>query len=274
MTDNPLKQYFRRPAVYIKLPSNGVGYPAGALDLPENGEVPIYPMTAIDDITARTPDALYNGSAVADIIKSCVPNIIDPWKINNIDLDAILIAIRSASGDGKMDIETTCPKCEEISNFAVDLVRMLTQLKSGDYEKTLQVNELGIKFKPLTYKEINHASIGQIEVQRAFSMIDSIQNETEKSAKMKEALTRVTTLTMEILSQAIEYIETPTNRVNEKEYILDFLKNCDRKTFEMIRDHIIALREVSEIKPLKIKCQHCEHEYEQPFTLNMSDFFA
>lgn len=45
--NNPLKQYFRRPAVYIKLPSNGKNYTEGSLDMPENGELPVYPMTAI-----------------------------------------------------------------------------------------------------------------------------------------------------------------------------------------------------------------------------------
>jgi hypothetical protein len=36
MSDNPLKQYFRRPSVYIRLPSGGKGYPPGALEIPEN----------------------------------------------------------------------------------------------------------------------------------------------------------------------------------------------------------------------------------------------
>ena len=79
MDNNPLKQYFRRPSVYMKLPSNGQGYPEGSLEMPENGELPVYPMTAIDEITARTPDALFNGTAVAELITSCVPNIKDPW---------------------------------------------------------------------------------------------------------------------------------------------------------------------------------------------------
>ena len=59
-----------------------------------------------------------------------------------------------------------------------------------------------------------------------------------------------------------------------KEYILDFLKNCDKQTFEELRKKTIELRQTSEIKPLKIKCIHCQHEYEQPFTLNTSDFFG
>lgn len=96
MNNNPLKQYFRRPAIYLKLPSEGKYYPIDAIDLPDNKELPVYPMTAIDEITSKTPDALYSGVAISEIIKSCVPNIKDPWSIPTIDLDAILIEIGRA----------------------------------------------------------------------------------------------------------------------------------------------------------------------------------
>ena len=36
---NPLRQFFRRPAVHIRLPSGGEGYPAGAIDMPPTGEL-------------------------------------------------------------------------------------------------------------------------------------------------------------------------------------------------------------------------------------------
>lgn len=61
--NNPLQQYFRRPAIYIKLPSDGRYYSDGILSMPENHELPVYPMTAIDEITAKTPDALFNGTS-------------------------------------------------------------------------------------------------------------------------------------------------------------------------------------------------------------------
>ena len=70
---NPLKQFFRQPAIYMRLPSQGEYWPEGSIALPENKELPVYPMTAIDEITYRTPDALFNGQAVVNVIKSCVP---------------------------------------------------------------------------------------------------------------------------------------------------------------------------------------------------------
>ena len=68
-SNNPLQQYFRQPAIYLRLPSNGEFYPPGSIDMPVNKEIPIFPMTAIDEITYRTPDALFNGTAVVNVIQ-------------------------------------------------------------------------------------------------------------------------------------------------------------------------------------------------------------
>lgn len=273
LDNNPLKQYFRRPSVYIKLPSGGSYYPPGVVNIPESGELPVYPMTAIDEITTKTPDALFNGTAMCELIKSCVPDIKNPWLINSIDLDAILIGIRAAGGGNDMEIESKCTGCEEISTYGVNLTGLLSSLTAGNYHQELQVNDLLIKFRPLTYKQMNDAALGQFEVQRLFIQIENEMDNDERTKKSKQALESVTNLTMELLTEAIEYIQTPAVQVTEKEYIFDFLRNCDKKMYVTIRDYNADLKSQTEIKPLRMKCIHCQHEYEQPFTLNTSDFF-
>ena len=73
LDNNPLRQYFRRPAVFLNLPTGGESYTEDVIEFPDNKELPVYPMTAIDEITTKTPDALFNGSAMVEIIKSCIP---------------------------------------------------------------------------------------------------------------------------------------------------------------------------------------------------------
>jgi hypothetical protein len=272
--NNPLKQYFRRPSIYLKLPSGGTLYSSSVLTIPESGELAVYPMTAIDEISAKTPDALYNGTAMVDIIKSCIPDIKDPWSINSIDLDAILIAIRSAAGGNDMSVSSECPSCKEFAEYAVNLIGILSQLKSADYDTELILNDLYIKFRPLTYKEMNEAGTGQMEAQRMFMQLEKEEDENIRIKKTQQALKFITDVTMRILSQTITHIKTPSAFVEEREYILDFLQNCDRDTYIAIRDYNSNLKSQTEIKPLKIKCIHCQHEYEQPFTLNTSDFFG
>lgn len=274
MDNNPLKQYFRRPAVYLRLPSGGAGYTDSIIDMPENGELPIYPMTAIDDITTRTPDALFNGTAVIELIKSCVPNIKDPWSISNIDMDAILVAIKSASSEsGEMNIDSVCPKCETSSTFGISLAAVLGSISSPDYNKELEYGDLSIKLKPISYKVINDAAMEQFEFQKIAASVDSIEDDDLRNKTVKEALEKITNITMNLLSHSVEYIKTPTSVVDNRVFILEFLRNCDKKIYTAIRDYSGKLREEAEIKPMPIKCTNCEHEYKQTITLNPTDFF-
>ena len=274
LANNPLRQYFRRPAIYLSLPSKGKGYEPGVINMPDTGELPVFPMTAIDEITSRTPDALFNGSAVVEVIKSCVPDILQPWKILSTDLDAVLIAIRSASQGNDMELDTQCPSCEEIGTYGVNLVGILTSLKAPDYSTELKIGDLGIKFRPLVYSEMNAAATKQFELQKFFSNVNTIEDETEKNKKFQEGITAITRVTMSILAETIEYISTPSGNVDDKAFILDFLENCDKDAYAKIRDFNAELKSSAEMKPLKIKCVHCQHDYEQNFTINASDFFG
>jgi hypothetical protein len=273
MNNNPLRQYFRRPAVYIKLPSGGLGYDKDVLEIPESGDFPVYPMTAIDEITARTPDALFNGTAVAELIKSCVPGIKDPWQISSVDLDSILIAIKAASGGENLELDSTCPSCQDMSTYQVNLIGILSSLEPGQYDTLLEIGDLKIKFKPLTYKEINDGATAQFEVQRIFMNLENLEDQDERNKVSHQALENITRVTMELISSAIEYIETPGITVNEKEFIFDFLQHCDRNVYLQIREHNSMLKQATEVKPLKMTCSSCEFEYEQAFTLNPADFF-
>ena len=272
LSNNPLKQYFRRPSIYLKLPSGG-NYPPGVINMPETGELPVYPMTAIDEITTRTPDALYNGTALIDLMKSCIPDIVDPWRINSSDLDAILVAIKSASQGNELEIETECPKCEEVSKYGVNLVGILSTLKSSDYSKELRIGDLSIKFRPLIYREMNEASLSQFEVQKMFANLETVQDDDERNKISQNAIKTITEVTMKILARTMEYVKTPNGSVTEYEFIIDFLQNCDKNTYVAIRDYHTELKTSSELKPLNIKCVACGNDYKQPFVVNASNFF-
>jgi hypothetical protein len=274
IANNPLASHFRQPSIYLKLPSGGTMYSPSVLTIPESGELAVYPMTAIDEISAKTPDALYNGTAMVDIIKSCIPDIKDPWAVSSTDFDAILVAIKAATNGNSMDITTICPECKEVADYGVNLVGLLSGLKAADYNEVLQINELEVKFRPLTYREMNQAALGQFDAQRSFQSIEYEEDMDVRNKKTQEAVRTITELTMKILAQAIEYIKTPTVTVSEYDYLLDFLTHCDKNMYVTLRDHNTKLRESTQIKPLQLKCIHCQHDYEQIFTLNTSDFFA
>jgi hypothetical protein len=274
-SNNPLKQYFRRPAIYIKLPSKGKYYTPDVLNYPETEEIPVYPMTAIDEITTKTPDALFNGNVIVDLIKSCIPDIKDPWKINNIDLDTILIGIKVASTGNSLELDSQCPACQNKATYAIDLNFVLSGLTSPDYEEKLEVLELKLKFNPLDYNDINQANLAQFDLQRLLLSVEQEKDASIKEQKSQEGLKTITELSIKLIAKTIEYVETPDgHRVDNKEFIEDFLRNCSRDTFNAIKEHNANLKEKTNLKPLALQCGECNHQYEQPFTLNVSDFFG
>lgn len=271
---NPLSQYFRQPSIYIKLPSNGQYYPPGTLDMPANNELPIYPMTAIDEITYRTPDALYNGSATVNVIQSCVPNIKNAWAIPAMDLDTILIGIRIASYGHEMEFATKCPACGHDHEVVADLRAVLDQIRSPNYSKDISDGDLQIFFRPMNYKNLNDNNQVQFEQQKILQTVaQSSLSEEEKLSTLSDALKRVTELTVQSLAQSVATIKTPTAMVSEPEYIAEFLKNCDRNLFNRIRDYIVELKAQAEMQPLNISCPECKHQHSQPVTMDMSSFF-
>jgi hypothetical protein len=272
--NNPLRQYFRRPALYITLPSKGEYYPEGAIEMPDNGELPVYPMTAIDEITSKTPDALFNGSAVVDIIKSCIPAIKEPWHMPNVDIDTILVAIRAATNGSELDLKSTCPACENEGSYGVDLMGILQTIKPVDYDSAIPIGELIIKFKPISYKQVNDLNLSQFEAQREIMTLESITDETVKNSKSGEIMKKLSNMNMSLISMTIESISIPGETVTDAKFISEFLSSCDRNTFEKIRETMISLRANSNIKPQKVKCVNCSHDYEQTITLNVTDFFV
>lgn len=274
MDSNPLKQYFRQPAIYIKLPSEGRYYAAGALETTPNGEYPVLPMTTLDEITYRTPDALFNGSAVPAVIQSCVPNIKDAWGMPAMDIDTVLIAIRIATYGHEMPITTKCPACETEADYGVDLRKTLDSIGRPDYNQSLDMGDLKIVLKPMTYKQITANSMAQFEDQKTMQMLqdDSIDDQT-RATKLGEILKKITAMTTHALAENIAVIVTPQAQVTDPKHISEWLANCDRAMFTKVRDHILNVKASAELQPLKVKCGNCGHEYSQAFTLDMSNFF-
>lgn len=272
--NNPLSRFFRQPAIYLRLPSSGSHWPDGSLDMPDNKELPVFPMTAVDEIAYRTPDALFNGEAVVSVIQSCIPNIKDAWKIPAVDIDSILIAIRIASFGHEMPISTACPGCNEENEYNLDLRTVLDKLRSPDYSAHLQHGDITVTYRPLNYREMSDSNLIQFEQQKTLQVLaDTTVSAESKAQQLNQMMKRITKVTIRAMAQSISEIQAGDAVTSDVNYIEEFLQNCDRKIFNKIKDEIMALREQAELKPLKIKCPSCQNEYEQVFTMDMARFF-
>ena len=135
------------------------------------------------------------------------------------------------------------------------------------------MGELLIKFKPLNYTQVNQGNMGQFIIQREINGLQSIEDDEQRSKASGEIMKKLTQMNMDLIASVIESITIQTEVVPNREFISDFLNGCDRTTYEKIREHVLKLRESSNIKPQHIKCVSCSHEYDQSLVLNVSDFF-
>ena len=278
---NPLQKYFRQPKVYVTLPSKGRYYPADAIDMPDNGELPIFAMTAKDELTMKTPDALLNGQATVSVIQSCVPNIKDAWKMPSIDLDALLIAIRIATYGETMEIQVKVPNTGEERKFDVDLRQLLNKLVSVEYDSQLLIDDMSITLRPLSYKEFTDASLKTFEEQRIFAIVndDKLQEE-EKLAKFNESFSKLTDLTVDTMSKSIAKISVGDTEVTNQTHIDEFMKNADKSFYNYIIEHLDIQKDKFQIEPINVKStpedveKGAPESWTVPITFDQSNFFA
>lgn len=281
ITPNPLSKYFRQPKIYVTLPSGGKYYPEGSIELTDNNEYPVFAMTAKDEMTIKTPDALLNGQATVDVIQSCIPNIKNAWMVPSLDLDAMLIAIRIATYGEEMDITTKTPVTGEEKDYAIDLKIMLDQVSNHEFNNVLVYDDLTINMRPLTYKEFTEVNLKTFEEQRIFALVeDSSIDDGEKLARFSQSFAKLTDLTFGSVAKAIESIVVGDQEVTNRDHISEFISNADKSLFEAIQGHLTSERSKFELKPLVIDAtdeeikQGVPTSYEVPVTFDSSNFFA
>ena len=272
---NPLAGYFRQPKLYLRLPSNGEFYPDGSLDQSHIDEYPVYAMTAKDELIFKSPDALMNGQATVEVIKSCVPAIKDPWLMPSIDLDAVLIGIRIATYGDDMEVTSICPNCSHSNDYHINLLHYLDNASHFKYIKEIPVGQLVINIRPYTYKEITKTAIRSLEQQRIISIVnDEKLSDEEKIEKFGESFVKLTELTVDIVTGCIKSIQTPETLVTDQDQIKEFVNNSPTEVFNSINEHINKLKNDIALKAQTVGCQECEHKFDVELTMDQTNFFG
>ena len=280
---NPLQKYYRQPQIYIKLPSGGRYYSPDVFTPTENGEIPILPMTAKDELAFKTPDALISGQATVDVIKSCVPNLKDPWQRFNFDTDTILLAIRIASYGETMNIDYQVPVVKDSVTTTLNLPALLEDLSRVQLKDSCTTKAgFTIKIAPLRYNQLTKIIIAQYEQQRVYaSAVASSVNETIRTKTFSESFNKLNELNFDMLYQSISSITTPDKvEVKDKNQILDFLKNASSDVVDEIQTELSKLRLQAQTPPLKIKATEDQIKkgvpttFEVPVTFDNSNFFG
>ena len=280
---NPLQKYYRQPIIYIKLPSGGRYYPREVFTPTETGDIPILPMTVKDELAFKTPDAMINGQATVDVIKSCVPNLLDPWKMVNYDTDAVLLAIRIATYGETMDINFRVPGTNEEQSHSLNLPALLEDLGKANIEdQTTTSKGFKIEIQPLDYRTLTKIQIARFEQQKMYGTIDSsAMTEEQKQTAFAKSFETLNTVNFSLLVDSIKSITTPEgNTVIDRAQIIEFCNKADTKTITEIQEKLSDLRLQAQIPPLKIKTTEDQIKkgapasFEVPVTYDNSNFFG
>ena len=277
-SQNPLAKHFRQPALYIRLPSNGRWYPEGSIEIPVTGEVPIYAMTARDEITMKTPDALLNGTSTVHVVESCCPAIKNAWKMPSVDLDPILIAIRIATYGNAMEFVAKCPHCSTANEKAIDLSIFMEQAETADWSQTVTTDDLEIILKPQSYEDYNKNNMLNFEEQRIMQLVnDESLEDDEKTKRFDVLFQKLIATGINQVGKSIAGIKLENGSVVENpEFISEFLENCDRGVWDSLKNVLEMIKNQNKNKDVTITCENpeCDKQFTTPFVFEQTNFFG
>jgi hypothetical protein len=235
-------------------------------------------MTAKDELTLKTPDALLNGQATVDVIQSCIPSIKNAWLMPSVDLDAALIAIRQATYGNRLEITSVCPHCKSKNDNDVDLGNLSSALTCPDFNETIKIKGLEIFIQPQTYKKFNESGIETYEQQRILAVVTNDNyDEAEKTARFNQLFRKLLDMSVAQVSSSVAAIKTDDGViVEDRDQIDEFFKNCEKDIWNAVKDKLTELGSDSPLKHLPITCdnEECGKPYETPLIFEMSNFFG
>lgn len=273
---NPLADFYRNPKLYVTLPSGTDFYSKDVVEMTEVGELPVYPMTAKDDILTKNPDALLNGDAVIKLVKSCVPAVKNPALLLAPDMEVLLIAIRQASSDTKfMEVDRNCPECNEPNRFDLDLSVALAESQEIEPLKEVVLsNGLKVLISPTNYMHTIQGAKAVIEQNRQFQNID-VNNSDEQLKALGDALEKLSTMNYEVILKSIVSITIPDTGlvVDDVKQIADFLDNVEKAIGIELNDAVSQINNGGIQKEVEMQCGECKHVYTTPINYDPVGFF-
>lgn len=259
-TDNPLASMFRKKKMSLFLPSKGRWYPENSLILDIDGSLPVYSMNSSDDIKFRTGDISMSGRTTYSIIKSCIPGILQPESIPNIDIDSILLAIRLASYGDNFSMAVAVPNTTIAKTIDVSLKLLLSNLiqSNPNWDDEISIeddsgNILTLVIEPISLQNI--FSTSKTLYQQRQTLIKNAEADPDiKDEKLfADGLDQLTDTAVQLICASISkltlvdsnktvLLEIKSDSPQGAAQLLQVIKQLDIEYFNAIRDHLDAQR--------------------------------
>lgn len=281
MSNNPLKKYFRQPALYLKLPTVGRWYNSQDVELNQDSEVAVYGLSALDDIMLNTPDAMLNGQALENVIKNCVPSVKNVKVLMVPDIEAIFLGIKIATNNGKYEIDRKCPNCQADANFEVNCYSLLdhtTYIDDSDIKISFD-DDLTIEVTPYTFEMRQMFTQRQFEEQQVLRIIDeqnTDMNNFEKARILGESVERISKMTFDLVSMSIKSVNILSQDVSvtDHDQISEWLINISKSQADIIIETVSKLNEIGPQREVDAQCEKCNHMWKETLNFDPISFFG
>lgn len=258
---NPLLRRIRLPGESFTLPSRGLLYEPGnvlAHDV-RDGELHVYPMTGIDELTMKSADKLFSGDAVREVFQRCIPQILVPGQLFAKDVDFLLTALRKVSYGPTIEVTYThtCSdaKLHTYEVYLESFLRSSQALNPLALDSRFKFDCYGqsVQFKPATFDDI-------VLLNQHQQMQESGPLQTDEQ-HLHHVLYSISTV-----------IKT-VDEVANKDDIIEWLKNIPAKWLVELTDAINDTTEWGVEFDVTLQCKDCGEEIKVPSTLNPVSFF-
>jgi hypothetical protein len=229
-----------------------------------------------------------SSQATYDLIKSCVPAIVDPELMPIVDLDAVLLSIRRASYEDSITFKSPIPNTSLVDEFELKISDLIDTMSNasvswdeelniveGDSTVTFQVVPLALKHLFSTTRQIMR------QQQRAESTINNSIEPDEKLNEISQQLKTIADFAVNNVADSIKSIRTNSGfETSKPQEIRDLLYKLDLEYFRAIKNHLEQQKKITGFKPV-IRTTTPEQQalgapetFPAEITFNLSNFFA
>lgn len=276
---SPLKKFYRVVKTTVRLPSRGLFYEDGVVNLNDEYEVNILPMTAADELILKNPDALLSGQSIVEVIRSCVPAVKKPTKLLSCDIDTLMVGIRDASYGDDSTMEIKCPSCGAQNTYGLNLEILLNQTEflKESYSVDLEDN-LKVYVRPGTFESVIKQQKTLLDNKKIETILGQNTLGEEEKLKLLAALfNKLGKLNYELILDSVIKVDIThedgeVESVTNRTYIEDFLKNIDKGQVDKIEVVIRESNSVGIQDRIPAVCTSCSHEWEAPIEFNPVNF--
>jgi len=268
----------RQPKLFIDLPSGGKYYDDTVIKDQQYTQIPVYGMNAMDEIMFKTPDALFTGEATVRVVQSCVPAILDPWKIVGFDIDYILIAIRIATYGDELPIQSSCPHCNEENESVLSLTNMLDGYSQYQTDYQFEIEDYTFNLKPITYRQLTDFAMQNYQFERTLVQIAANKDldPKKKTDMQNDVYIKSNELNIRLAISYIANVMSNGEVEEDTQEITDFIVNNEAVFYNRLKEGIFDLSARWNVPNIQLKCaaEECEKDYETKIDMDYANFFG